>query len=136
MDGRKGSVVTRMIRIAQISHADGRGGAAIAAYRLHKTVARHGVDSRMLVLRSYTEDPSVTAIGNSFAAKAVKFAMPSPELPQLDSTDNFAAHGERDVEFMMKEVAPRMAELLGVEPWSPENQEGFGCFSCHTPSSG
>lgn len=74
MDGRKGSVVTRMIRIAQISHADGRGGAAIAAYRLHKTIARHGVESRMLVLRSYTEDPSVTAIGNGFAAKAVKLA--------------------------------------------------------------
>ena len=67
---------------------------------------------------------------------ARKFAMPSGHLPQLDPADHFAAHGKRDVEFMMNEVSPKMAELLGLEPWSPENQEGFGCFSCHTPSEG
>ncbi len=68
--------------------------------------------------------------------KATKFAMPSPELPQLDPADHFAAHGKKDVEFMMNSVSPKMAELLGVEAWSPENKKGFGCFSCHTPSKG
>lgn len=68
--------------------------------------------------------------------KAVDFHMPSPELPQLDSTNNFADHGKAGVEFMMNEVSPTMAKLLGEEPWSPENQKGFGCFSCHTPAGG
>ena len=61
--------------------------------------------------------------------------MPTDELPKLDPTDKFAAHQEHDGEmlkFMMETFTPKMVELLGVEPWSPENPKGFGCFSCHT----
>jgi hypothetical protein len=26
---------------------------------------------------------------------------------------------------------PKMAGLLGEEPYNPETGKGFGCFSCH-----
>ncbi len=61
--------------------------------------------------------------------------MPTDELPKLDPTDKFAAHQKRHGEmlkFMMDTFTPKMVELLGVEPWSPDNPKGFGCFSCHT----
>ncbi len=33
--------------------------------------------------------------------------------------------------FMTQTVWPRMTELLGAEPYSSENPEGFSCFTCH-----
>lgn len=64
-----------------------------------------------------------------------KFEMPSPDLPALDPAEKFAAHFADKPErtkFMMETFNSKMIELLGVEPWSMDNQEGFGCFSCHT----
>ncbi|WP_298723310.1 glycosyltransferase family 4 protein [uncultured Ferrovibrio sp.] len=48
-----------MIRVLHISPADGDGGAMVGAYKLHKAVQAAGVDSQMLVLRKYTDDPTV-----------------------------------------------------------------------------
>ena len=50
------------VRVAQLSHSDSGGGAGIAAYRLHRALLDLGVDSRMLVLRKGTDDPSVLAV--------------------------------------------------------------------------
>lgn len=47
------------MKILLVSHADGGGGAAIAAYRLHQALRATGVESRMLVLRKTTDDPQV-----------------------------------------------------------------------------
>jgi hypothetical protein len=62
--------------------------------------------------------------------------MPTDELPKLDPTDHFAAHqGGHDGEmlkFMMETFSDKMAEVLDVAPWTPDNPEGFGCFNCHT----
>jgi hypothetical protein len=65
--------------------------------------------------------------------EAVHFEMPNADLPKLDSAESFAGHEPDMVKMMMDSFSPKMAELLHEEPWSPDNQDGFGCFSCHTP---
>lgn len=47
------------LRIVHINLTDSQGGAAIAARRLHLHLRKAGHDSRMLVWRKYTDDPSV-----------------------------------------------------------------------------
>lgn len=90
----------------------------------------------LLTGRDAEEFPEVTCkTCHGADPMASKFKMPSPELPALDPTDKFAGHFADDPEmtkFMMETFNPKMIELLGVEPWSMDNQEGFGCFSCHT----
>ena len=80
----------------------------------------------------YAEFNCVTCHGEG--AKQGEFAMPSPDLPKLSPNGDFSAEMERSpqvVEFMMKQVVPEMAGALGVEPYSPENQDGLGCYTCH-----
>jgi hypothetical protein len=36
------------------------------------------------------------------------------------------------VKFMGTVVKPKVAELLGLPEWSPQNTTGFGCYQCHT----
>jgi glycosyltransferase involved in cell wall biosynthesis len=48
------------MKVLHVSASDRRGGAAIAAYRLHCALRREGVDSRMLVQDKGTDDPAVT----------------------------------------------------------------------------
>ena len=57
--------------------------------------------------------------------------MPSALLPRLDPQDEYAAHDQPKVKFMMREVVPKMAELLKEQPFDPARAEGFGCFECH-----
>jgi glycosyltransferase involved in cell wall biosynthesis len=47
------------MRVLHINSTDAVGGAAAAAWRLHQTLLSRGVDSRMLVERKTTNDPSV-----------------------------------------------------------------------------
>lgn len=63
------------------------------------------------------------------------FTMPNPELPKLDPSDGFADEKKANpaaVKFMMEQVVPKMAELLGEPVYDPKTHEGFGCFECHT----
>ena len=64
-------------------------------------------------------------------AKEGHFDMPNPGLPKLNFKDmsNFK---KDDLDWMAKQVAPTMANLLGEPLWSPENPTGFGCLACHT----
>ena len=41
------------MKIVQFSTSDLAGGAAVSAYRLHKGLIRHGVDTRMLVVNRF-----------------------------------------------------------------------------------
>jgi len=69
------------------------------------------------------------------SAKSGAFEMPNPELPPLDPSDGFAEDKRKHpemFEFMASAVVPEMAKLLGVSPYDPETQQGFGCFHCHT----
>ncbi len=51
-----------MIRTTILSTMDGRGGAAIAAYRLHQALGRGGVQSRMCVAKKSSGDDTVVAL--------------------------------------------------------------------------
>jgi len=50
------------LKVLHICNMDGQGGAAIGAYGLHRAMIRMGVDSRMLVVRKTTDDPTVTPV--------------------------------------------------------------------------
>lgn len=65
------------------------------------------------------------------------FKMPNPKLPKLPSTtEGFMELMKKDsasMAFMMHQVKPQMAELLGLTPSDPmKGIEGFGCTNCHT----
>ena len=47
------------MRVLHISTNDTAGGAAIAAFRLHQALNRHGVKSKMLVARKFSHDQNV-----------------------------------------------------------------------------
>jgi hypothetical protein len=68
------------------------------------------------------------------------FKMPNPELPKLPTNEaGFKALQEKKPEmmkFMGTKVKPQMAALLGMPEWTPQNQEGFGCYGCHTKEGG
>ena len=48
------------MRVLHVCYSDGLGGADIAAYRIHRALLEAGTDSRMLVRRRTTDDPTVT----------------------------------------------------------------------------
>ena len=52
----------RPIRVLSVSTSDSIGGAARAAYRIHKAVGDLGIDSRMFVKENGTGDPKVLTI--------------------------------------------------------------------------
>lgn len=66
-----------------------------------------------------------------------RFEMPNPGLPVLpvpESPEWHAMVRERNhvFRFMAERVEPAMAGLLGVQPYDPQTEQGFGCFNCHT----
>lgn len=70
-------------------------------------------------------------------AQEVDFKMPN-KLPELSATDPVGAamaKNEGVAKFMMEKVTPTMAKLLGREPYSETNTDGFGCFGCHPQGS-
>ena len=50
------------MKIVQFSTSDLAGGAAVSAYRLHKGLIRHGVDTRMLVVNRFLTEPTIETI--------------------------------------------------------------------------
>lgn len=63
-----------------------------------------------------------------------EFEMPSEALPKLPAHGAFQALKETNgkmVEFMAMQVVPKMASLLGEEPFDPATGNGFGCYDCH-----
>lgn len=69
-----------MPKIAGFSFADGGGGAAKAAYRLHSAFRREGADAYLHVLRKESDDPSVIPI----AAQARLGTLAGELAPRLD----------------------------------------------------
>ncbi len=83
--------------------------------------------------KTYAEPKCVLCHGS--AAKSGNFKMPNPELPKLNVADGMKGDQKRNpkiFEFMMKQVEPQMAALLGEPPYDPKTKQGFGCFDCHT----
>src|SRR3954471_13148561 len=48
-----------MIRVVHLSTTDVKGGAALAAHRLHQALPERGVESKMFVAWRHSEDPNV-----------------------------------------------------------------------------
>lgn len=64
--------------------------------------------------------------------KAGDFKMPNSRIAKLTMNFEEMAHDNPNyMEFMGKVVKPKMAALLGVQPYSHENKSGFGCQNCH-----
>jgi hypothetical protein len=67
-----------------------------------------------------------------------KFKMPNAKLPKLPPPTDRAAFAALQakkpevVKFMGTVVTPKVAQLLGLSEWSPQNPKGFGCYACHT----
>jgi hypothetical protein len=64
------------------------------------------------------------------------FTMPNVDLPKLDPTPagfaDLAKTKAKVFDFMMKQVVPTMASLVGEPPYDMKTNSGFGCFECHT----
>ena len=70
-----------MIRVVHVSPTDLQGGACLGAYNLHKAIQARGVDSRMLVLRKFSDDPSVVPRNEGMLAKFDALRDPMDRLP-------------------------------------------------------
>ena len=55
----EGSPDTRGLRVTHLCHNDQMGGGPLASYRLHRAMRDQGIDSCMLVMRKFHDDPSV-----------------------------------------------------------------------------
>jgi cytochrome c553 len=72
-------------------------------------------------------------------AKDGSFKMPNPDLPKLPASmagfKPWLAKHPKMGDFMMKQVSPTTASLLGQQPFDPKTGQGFGCHDCHTTSA-
>lgn len=62
------------------------------------------------------------------------FKMPTDSIYPLDPADPIKGameYDEKITKFMVDEVTPKMAEMLGEKVVSKDNPNGFGCMSCH-----
>ncbi len=63
-----------------------------------------------------------------------KFKMPSDSIYPLDPADPIKGameYDEKMTKFMLDDITPKMAELLGEKMISKDNPNGFGCMRCH-----
>jgi hypothetical protein len=82
----------------------------------------------------YAETKCVLCHGGG--VKKGTFTMPNAELPKLPSAPaDFMKVREKlpkMFDFMVHEVEPTMAALVGEKPFDPKTKTGFSCFECHT----
>ena len=64
------------------------------------------------------------------------FAMPNSGLPKLDLSpagfEKLSKTNPKMFDFMVKQVEPTMASLIGEKPYDERTKLGFNCFRCHT----
>ncbi len=79
--GRGKTGVTPMIRVLHVSPTDLQGGACLGAYNLHKALQSAGLNSLMLVLRKFSDDPSVLQLHRRLLGKIDALRDPLDRLP-------------------------------------------------------
>lgn len=57
------------MKVVHVNYTDIRGGAARAAYRIHRALHRSGIDSRMQVIRRFTGDWTVQTSGGEWSGR-------------------------------------------------------------------
>ncbi|MEQ8234745.1 MAG: glycosyltransferase [Gammaproteobacteria bacterium] len=57
--------VSEGVRVAHVCYSDARGGAAIGARRMHQAMCSQNVDSRLVVIDKFSDDPGVIEVGRS-----------------------------------------------------------------------
>lgn len=80
---------------------------------------------------TYARMACVTCHGDG--AKDGSYRMPNPDLP-LTASDAATArsdYADPRSAFMVRQVEPAMARLLGRAPNDLATDTGHGCFSCH-----
>lgn len=78
--------MTPRLRVLLLNHADvGAGGAAVAGYRLHRSLLAAGVDSTLLVGAKASNDPTVTSLDHPrLASRVIRKAGHELGLNELD----------------------------------------------------
>jgi hypothetical protein len=81
-------------------------------------------------------EPKCVLCHSAASAKSGSFKMPNADLPKLPATpEGFKKlHDAKPqvMDFMMQQVVPQMAALVGEQPFDVKTGKGFGCFECHT----
>src|SRR3546814_13908388 len=106
------------MRVLHLSTFDIRGGAARGTYWLHQALARRDVDSRMLVGRKYSGDPTVTEPPHRFhrIASAVRGRLDSLPLSSYRKTEeSYWTLGwlPNRIDRAVQEIAPRSSDRRG-----------------------
>lgn len=80
------------MKVVHVCYSDLDGGAARAAYRLHRAQRRHGLDSHMLVVNKQSDDPYVHAVSKArtLRIKAANFI--AAKILALQKTRNKVHH--------------------------------------------
>ena len=83
----------RQLKVLHVTHSDSGGGAARAAYRMHRALVEAGMDSRMRVRRKSSDDWTVWG-PSSLAAKATASlrALIGAQITRLQRTSNANPH--------------------------------------------
>lgn len=107
------------MKIVHISSSDTQGGAARAAYRLHRGLVDAGVDSRMFVGNKFSDDPTVVGQRSRFGRLLIRIQqnvekMPGFVYPQLKRYTYSSAICVDNVGAFIAEVKPDIVHLHWV----------------------
>ena len=61
-----------MLKVYHLSYADNIGGAAKATFRVHKALKKYGIQSKILVNKSITNDPDIIYTSNLLEKNYIK----------------------------------------------------------------
>ena len=107
------------MRVLHLCTSDRRGGAARGAYFLHRRLREAGVDSKMLVGRKYSDDPTVTQLDGALApvSERVRSRLDRLPLRGYEMTDESfwsVAWQPRRLGPAVREIAPDLVHLQWI----------------------
>ncbi|MGI9436523.1 MAG: glycosyltransferase family 4 protein [Geminicoccaceae bacterium] len=71
-DGKGSADSSRRLRVTHFCQNDQIGGGPLASYRLHRALLGQGVDSRMLVMKTHRDDPTVETMGHAGLGRIIE----------------------------------------------------------------
>jgi glycosyltransferase involved in cell wall biosynthesis len=80
------------MKVLHVCYMDGKGGAAIGAYGLHRAMLQEGVNSRMLVAVKTTDDPTVSQARPRFSRIRKSLLKMERRILSLQKTHNPVLH--------------------------------------------